>query len=317
MQNQIELFNLQDLNLRINNSNDLIECTLDYDGSEWFGQIHSSDLTSQIIDLNKLEKILKLNYQNTSNNFTFQLKLNDDRTNLILIVGYLNEFIEWSEQIIFKQKSINPELSYLLSIINEQQKQINKLMKFNDKLIADNEQINLRINEIEKNNQYFSTSYDEKERIMTYNIQRRFMLLPKNHDFIRLRIAKHSGEISEFYTLNIGFQNDDDTVVELYQLFGGSYRFRIRNINGTCSLELNAGGAINEYHGMRGLTEKEQKYLKFINFDKVLLFCNDEILNNFAPNFIVDFINTYCDLTKTEITFEHVGTKHNQTLNLK
>lgn len=333
---QTQIFNLQDSDMRINNLNDFIECTLNYNNHDWFSQIKSSDLTSQIINLDKLERILKSNYQSMSDNFTFELELTNNQTNLILTITYNYEFVEWSEQIIFKQKSTElteltelteplesieltestiSVLLRLIPIVQKQQKQISELMRVN-------EQMNLKMNElikINENNQYFtSLTTGCPELNPLYQIR----LFPKNFDKMRIYIITQPTDSTDslnFGSLWIQFAIDN-TAINFRSFFDGHFAGRFK-FNIKTEIETNVANNFKKYYistepsDFPELNEKTLKYLKFINFGAVELICNDDIFDNMIL-IVVDFINTYCNLDRTEILIEH-GTNFSQMISLK
>lgn len=269
MQNQPHLINLQDLDLQIDNYDDFIECTIKYNSRKWIGIIEPSDLTSQIINLNKFEKILRSNSRNANNNFTFQLKSNDDQTNLILYITYEHEFFEsnkWNEQIIFKQKLNDSELSHLIPIIQKQQTQINELIAINEQMnLRINEQtifieqMNLKMNQIYENNQYFRalTGTGVKHKLP--------YLLPKKYDKILFYISpwQHGPAGIEIkYCMKIDLESDG--VLLQFDNFTNLCRKVFKITNKYC-IDTEIVNIVSNPHDDSG--KKYKEFLKFIDFD--------------------------------------------------
>lgn len=101
--------NLLDYSIRLNNLNDYLICELDYNGIGWRSKITPNDLTSNMINLQKLMTIIKSNKEKIQPNYDINFDLiANPRTNsshLIMEIKFSNEFIDFKEKIIFTQSN--------------------------------------------------------------------------------------------------------------------------------------------------------------------------------------------------------------------
>lgn len=125
--------NLFDYSIRLNNLNDYLICELDYNGIVWKSKITLNDLTSNMINLQKLMTIIKSNKEKIQPNYDINFDLiTNSRTNsshLIMGIKFSNEFIEFKEKIIFTQSNTIDEAKEekLNQMIISQKKEIDMM----------------------------------------------------------------------------------------------------------------------------------------------------------------------------------------------
>lgn len=125
--------NLFDYSIRLNDLNDYLICELDYNGIVWKSKITLNDLTSNMINLQKLMTIIKSNKEKIQPNYDINFDLiTNSRTNsshLIMGIKFSNEFIEFEEKIIFTQSNTIDEAKEekLNQMIISQKKEIDMM----------------------------------------------------------------------------------------------------------------------------------------------------------------------------------------------
>jgi len=124
---------LFDYSIRLNDLNDYLICELDYNGIVWKSKITLNDLTSNMINLQKLMTIIKSNKEKIQPNYDINFDLiTNSRTNsshLIMGIKFSNEFIEFEEKIIFTQSNTIDEAKEekLNQMIISQKKEIDMM----------------------------------------------------------------------------------------------------------------------------------------------------------------------------------------------
>lgn len=126
-------YNLFDYSIRLNDLDDYLMCELDYNGIVWKSKITLNDLTSNMINLQKLMTIIKSNKEKIQPNYDINFDLiTNSRTNsshLIMGIKFSNEFIEFEEKIIFTQSNTIDEAKEekLNQMIISQKKEIDMM----------------------------------------------------------------------------------------------------------------------------------------------------------------------------------------------
>lgn len=85
-----------------------VVCVLDYNGHLWESILTPDILTSNAINLNRLVNIIKLNSINSLPNYSIELQYNQKNKkspNLLMVLRYSADYVDWTELIIFVQKS--------------------------------------------------------------------------------------------------------------------------------------------------------------------------------------------------------------------
>lgn len=127
--------NLHDYLIKLDNLDEYLICELKYNEIVWKSKITLDDLTSNMINLQKLMTIIKLNKEKIQPNYNIVLDLiTNPKTNsshLVMTIEFSNEFIDFTEKIVFTQTNITDEVKEqkLNQIIISQKREIDVMKK--------------------------------------------------------------------------------------------------------------------------------------------------------------------------------------------